>query len=212
MCVRLQNDFTLKCKPLNLNDLFTSYIADVTTQYSFNRDFQYLLDANFQSPFIRAIRGFKDIAQPCTQFPWLGKLLSGLPEWLVRYLQPAMGAVQDFQEDMRVLIKEAQDDVRTKKHTGLDKTIMHGILMSGIPEAELGVERLKDQAAGLVGAGIASAQWTLTIACYHIIHDRVIWSALRKELEEAMPDANKPLSLVQLEKLPYLAACVEEGQ
>jgi cytochrome P450 len=211
MCARLRDDFSGEPRVLNLNNLFTSYIADVTTQYSFDRDFKYLADANFESPFIKAIRGFKDIAQPCTQFPWLGQILSYIPERIVRLLQPAMGSVQHFQEDMRQLVREARGDVKEKKCGFADKTIMHGILTSSIPEVELGVERLKDQATGLIGAGIASAQWTLSIACYHIINDAVILTKLRKELVEAMPDPDVALSLVQLEKLPYLSACVEEG-
>ncbi|KAF2034988.1 cytochrome protein [Setomelanomma holmii] len=211
MCTRLDCDFAGYRKVLNLNNLFTSYIADVTTQYSFNRDFMYLSDENFKSPFVQAIRGFKDIAQPCTQCPWLGQLLSFIPERVAVYLQPAMASVQQFQHDMRHLVREAQNDVKENKSQFADKTIMHGILTSGILEAELTVERLKDQATGLIGAGIASAQWTLTIACYHIIHDRGIWAVLRKELVEVMPDANVAPPLVQLEKLPYLSACVEEA-
>lgn len=88
---------------------------------------------------------------------------------------------------------------------------MHGILSSTLPASEKCDEVLTDQAAGLVAAGIVSTRWTLTLACYHITSNQEVWTKLRKELEHAIPDPEKPLSLLQLEHLPYLNACVEEG-
>lgn len=93
-----------------------------------------------------------------------------------------------------------------------DKTIMHGILRSGLPARELQVERLKDHAAALLGGGVASMVWTLSLACYHIIQDRKIHSKLRAELDEAMPDPTIPIPLAKLERLPYLMACIDEGR
>ncbi|KAF2110249.1 cytochrome protein [Lophiotrema nucula] len=211
MCRRLQESFKREDKPVNLSNMFTSYIADVTTMYSFNRNFDYLGDKNFESPFVQAIKGFKDIAHPCTQFPWLGWFMQQLPEAVVRYLQPPMLSVQDFQRSMRLLIRDAQNDVRNGSNFDANRTVMHGILTSNLPEEELSIDKLQDHAAGLIGAGIASPQLTLTTACYHIISDHAIRAALRKELEEAMPDPDSPLPLAQLEKLPYLGACIEEA-
>jgi cytochrome P450 len=217
MCDRLTQDFMGRNRPLTLDNLFTSYIADVTTQYSFDRDFNWLSHPEFESPFIKSIRGFKDIAHPFTQFPWLGRIMAAMPHWVVRVLQPSMASVLDFQEEMRRMIREAQNDVKkwdSGKERGpkADRTIMHGILRSGLPEEELQMEILKDQAVGLMGAGIASAQWTLTIAFFYIVNDRDVYAKLKHELMSAMPDPGAPGSLEGvLEKLPYLAACVEEG-
>jgi cytochrome P450 len=211
MSWRIRNDYSGKRKPLILNNLFISYIADVTTQYSFNRDFKYLEDPNFQSTFIRAITGFKELAPACAQFPWLGWLLDKLPDPLVRCLKPSMRSVQDLQKVLRVLCAEAQEDINQGKAATLDSTAIHGILRSNLPGMELGVGRLKDQAAGLISAAVASAHWTLSIACYHIISDKHIWKRLRTELEDAIPEASHPASLTELESLPYLNACIYEG-
>ncbi|KAK4156107.1 cytochrome P450 [Chaetomidium leptoderma] len=212
MCGRLARDFAEQGRPVTLDNLFASYVADVTTKYSFDRDFDWLAHANFESPFVKAIRSFKDIAHPCTQFPWLARALAAIPHPLVRVLQPSMSCVLDFQDEMRRLIRHAQEDLQEKKYHQADKTLIHGILHSGLPQAELHMELLKDHAVSLVGAGIASAQWTLVIACFHIVSDGRIYARLKTELENALPDpeVSAPLDKV-LEKLPYLTACVEEA-
>jgi cytochrome P450 len=214
MCARLAQDFAGQGpdRPVTLDKLFASYVADVTTKYSFDQDFEWLAHTNFDSPFIQAIRSFKDIAHPCTQFPWLARALAAIPPSVVRILQPSMSCVLDFQEEMCRLIRRAQDELATKKSVDPGKTIVHGILRSGLPTEELRMEVLKDHAVSLVGAGIASTQWTLTIACFHIISDGRVHAKLKEELRNAMadPDVPAPLDAV-LEKLPYLTACVEEG-
>jgi cytochrome P450 len=212
MGARLAQDFAGRSRPVTLDNLFASYVADVTTQYSFDRDFDWLAHAEFHSPFVQAIRNFKDMAHPCTQFPWLARALAAIPHPLVRILQPSVSCVLDFQEDMRRLILRAQEEVGAKKDTDADTTIIHGILRSELPKEELGMELLKDHAVSLIGAGIASAQWTLTIACFHIISDRRVYAKLKTELGDAMPDPDLPAPFdTVLEKLPYLTACVEEG-
>lgn len=222
MCSRLARDFVggdSGKKPVSLDNMFASYIADVTTQYSFDRDFDWLGHKDFESPFLKVIRGFKDIAHPCTQFPSLARVMTAVMKLMIKLAPPSMSLVLEFQEDMRKMVIGAQEDLKSREKGDLagdettDKTIVHGILKSGLPEEELDLDLLKDHAVSLIGAGIASAQWTLTVAFFHIIADRQVYETLRKELDEAIPDPNDPPSLEGvLEKLPYLMACVEEGK
>ncbi|KAI0601370.1 cytochrome P450 [Biscogniauxia sp. FL1348] len=216
MCARLSDDFVDRGKPVTLNNMFTSYIADVTTQFAFDRDFGYLGDPNFDSPFVKAFRGFKNIAHPFGQFPWLARLMSCIPDPLVHILQPSMAAVLEFKDNLRCLIREAQEELSTGKdfhqQSPSDKTIIHGILNSNLSEDEMSMNVLQDQAVGLIGAGIASSQWTMVIAAFHIISDRDIYLKLKQELKTTIPDPNEPVSLdKELEKSPYLVACVEEA-
>ena len=91
-------------------------------------------------------------------------------------------------------------------------TIFDGILRSDLPPRELDVERLKDEAVSIIGAGIASTEWTSTLACFHIINNPKILCRLKSELTAAIPDPHQPLPLTELEKLPYLMACIVESQ
>lgn len=215
MCLRLEKDFMRAKRAVSLDNMFASYIADVTTQYSFDRDFDWLGDPDFDNPFLGVIRGFKDIGHPCTQFPLMARVMTTVMKLMIRLAPPSMSLVLGFQDDMRKMVIGAQQDLKDREKLSgdetTDKTIVHGILRSDLPPEELELDLLKDHAVSLIGAGIASAQWTLTVAMYHIIADRTVYDTLRRELEDAMPDAQiAPLG--DLEKLPYLMACVEEGK
>ena len=104
---------------------------------------------------------------------------------------------------------------KVKKANGKDNdspvTIFDGVLQSRLPPHELSNIRLKDEAVSIIGAGIASAEWTATIACFHIIDNPQILGKLKEELKASIPDVQKLPSLVELERLPYLMACVEES-
>ena len=113
---------------------------------------------------------------------------------------------------MRNLIRGAQRDSERGTEGSPQETIFDGILRSSLPPHELSVERLKDEAVSIIGAGIASAEWTSTLACFHIINDHQILKRLKGELKDAIPDPDNLPSLIELEKLPYLMACVEESR
>ncbi|KAI1165158.1 cytochrome P450 [Nemania serpens] len=211
---RLSREFMDRGRHIILDHVFTSYAADVVTLYAFGRDFGYVDDPDFESPFVKAIRGFKSIAQPFAQFPWLARLLNGIPNCLIDFVQPSLSAVLEFKLYLDSLIQDVrQEFISTagKPHSS-QKTIIHGIFSSDLPREELSPDVLRDQAVGLIGAGIASSQWTLVIAFFHIIRNKDIYIKLKEELSFAVPDPDQPVSLDKvLEKCPYLMACVEEA-
>jgi cytochrome P450 len=133
-----------------------------------------------------------------------------LPEYLVAFFMPATEGLQEFQDAMKTIIRHAKQDVAGAHHEP-SITVMHGILTSELPPSEKSERVLVDQAAGLVAAGIVSTRWTLTLACYHLVSQKDIWETLRRELEQANPSPDESIALSQLEQLPYLTACVEEG-
>ena len=85
------------------------------------------------------------------------------------------------------------------------------ILGSNLPPQEKTVTRLQHEAVNVVGAAIETSKTTLSVACFHILHDPEILRRLTTELREAsFSDPEKP-TWSQLEKLPYLTAVIEEG-
>ncbi|GAP91778.1 putative cytochrome P450 [Rosellinia necatrix] len=214
MCDRLSDDFLDRDRYINLGDMFTSYVADITTLYAFDRDFRYLEDPDFVPPFVKAIRGFKSIAQPFAQFPWLAKLMSMMPDSVVCFLQPSMSVILAFKDHIDSLIRDARHEflMAAEKPRSSRRTIIHGVLGSNLPQEELSSTILRDQAVGLIGAGIASSQWTLVIAFFHIIENKDIYKMLKEELVSAIPDPNQAVDLdKKLEKCRFLTACVEEA-
>lgn len=90
-------------------------------------------------------------------------------------------------------------------------TIFAELLDSDLPPQEKSVARLGDEAQLMLGAGIETVTWSLSVATFHIINNPGIFAKLRAELKEALPRADTPLDWQKLEKLPYLSACVQEG-
>lgn len=111
---------------------------------------------------------------------------------------------------MRSLIRGAQHDRERSKDNKSEGTIFNELLQSNLPPQELSMERLKDEAVSIIGAGIESSKWACTVACFHIISHPTIQRRLGQELTAAIPDPQSMPSLSKLEQLPYLTACVEE--
>lgn len=65
---------------------------------------------------------------------------------------------------------------------------------------------------GLLAAGIQRTKTALAVISFHILENPAIYQQLRAELYEAIPDAWDVPSSVELERLPYLSSCIEEGK
>ena len=68
-----------------------------------------------------------------------------------------------------------------------------------------------DEAQLMIGAGLETTAWAFTTTNYHLISNPLMLKKLRAELEEQIPDPTATVDLVDLERLPYLSACIQEG-
>lgn len=74
------------------------------------------------------------------------------------------------------------------------------------------VNEMAEQAFTICVAASDTTGNALTVATYHAIQNPMIFKALASELREAFPNRNRPLSYVELEKLPYLTGVIKEAQ
>lgn len=65
---------------------------------------------------------------------------------------------------------------------------------------------------GSIFAGTDTTAATLTCSSWAIFSNKAIYDRLHQELKEAWPDRSQRIELSQLEKLPYLSACVKVKQ
>jgi cytochrome P450 len=84
-------------------------------------------------------------------------------------------------------------------------------LKSNLPPEEKSLDRLGDEAQLMIGAGLETTARCLGTASFHIINNLSLSSKLRKELDEAIPDPGTIPDATELEKLPYLSACIQEA-
>jgi cytochrome P450 len=66
---------------------------------------------------------------------------------------------------------------------------------------------LKDEVYSILASAADTTGNAMTVACYKVIGNQEIYSALRKELHAAFPDPDAKLNFVTLERLPYLVRC-----
>jgi len=116
-----------------------------------------------------------------------------------------------YKNAIKQQIKEIQNNVSSGKDDRSDGTIFTELLNSNLPPAELTLERLTDEAGGVVGAGIETTKWACVVTCFHIINNPCVRDRLFQDLIMAIPDPRMPLVLSKLEQVPFLVACIEEG-
>lgn len=107
----------------------------------------------------------------------------------------------------RTILAEKSVD---KKSTP-NPTIFHEILRSDLAREDKTQQRLTDEAVVVVGAGIETTGYALTVGTFHVANTPHIYKRLHEELFQAFPDGNSIPSLLELEKLPYLKACIQES-
>lgn len=63
-----------------------------------------------------------------------------------------------------------------------------------------------------MAAGVETTAFALTVGIFHIVNTPSIYRQLKDELQNAFPDGETTIpSLLALEKLPYLKACIQES-
>jgi len=73
------------------------------------------------------------------------------------------------------------------------------------------LERLADEGQTVIAAGQQTTAHFLKTVSYHILANEGVYSRLKAELKEAIPNPASIPPLAQLERLPYLHAVVLEG-
>jgi cytochrome P450 len=91
------------------------------------------------------------------------------------------------------------------------RTIIHELLGSGLPDAEKDDHILSQQAQVLVAAGSVTTTTFLKSVIYFILTDAEVLRRLKTELKSAIPDPSEIPPLHKLERLPYLSAVIKEG-
>lgn len=113
-------------------------------------------------------------------------------------------------------------DAKQRKEKGLTfinneakmkcETLFDHIVNSELPDSELSVDRLASEAQVIMGAGTVTTARTMDFLAVRILLDDSICQRLREELREPMKDFPERIPpYAELEKLPWLQACIKEA-
>lgn len=109
--------------------------------------------------------------------------------------------------------KQLGGSLSMKKGSLRAPTVFDHLVHSDLPPEELTVERLASEAQVLLGAGTVTTAQSLNHLVVHILLHSRVETRLRQELAAATYASTTGSwpPLRELEKLPYLQACIKEG-
>ena len=151
-------------------------------------------------------------------FPTIARLILALPPWITNFVplyQRATSFIGTAARITRVAMDEAIHD--TGKWPRVEEvpqtTIVHSMMESdSMPEHEKTFKRMSAEVATLLAGGMDTTSRSLCMTTYHILKNPHIYKRVMKEIRTVFPTPQSPLPTVQeIEKLPYLTACIYEG-
>jgi len=183
----------------------------VITEYSFGLSYNHLKSPGCKENFHDAFMAVSEFGHVALQFPVVHPILNMLPDSINEKMNPRLSKLLKLQRDLRTIISRIASGGDQLHKQPSHPTIFHEVLQSDLPPQEKALRRLGDEAQTIIGAGLVTTAWALSTASFHIINQPRVYQRLRDELCEAIPDPLAPTDWLQLEKLPYLTACIREG-
>lgn len=227
-CARI-DAFAASGQPMPLNLAYRCLTTDVVTLYGLNKSWDYLDSEDFSPRWHETIRATATMGHLIKQANWILPLVRALPNAVMRVLSPDMMLILEWQKvcittiyfcianDQQSLLQHIQK-VIDDRASGLDKhdpalprTIFHSLLDSDLPLGELTKERLAQEAQVILGAGADTTAHAMVTITFFILSSQEVLGKLKREVLDAFPDGFETITLPAVEKLPYLAACIQEG-
>ncbi|KAG4444137.1 hypothetical protein IFR05_000366 [Cadophora sp. M221] len=196
-------------EPVNLNIVFSAFTSDIIIEYAFGESQHYLDREDFNLDFFLMMDSIHHIGAAAKQFGWLLPVVLSIPEFITTRVDRGMAAFAKMQNTCKTKIRQIISETQTGKHKEREKsipTIFHDILSSNLPEWEKSPDRLYQEGQTFIAAGTETTAWCLTVITFYLLSNPSILAPLRAELIAA-----KARSSVELERLPYLSAVIQEG-
>ena len=95
ICLRLQDEYAGKGRPLVLNDVFAALAADVVIALAFGDEPTVCVSENWKTPFTSAMDNLVASTHVNTQFPFMVPLTNAIPESILMK-SPAIRPVLEF--------------------------------------------------------------------------------------------------------------------
>ncbi|SCV58246.1 related to cytochrome P450 CYP3/CYP5/CYP6/CYP9 subfamilies [Fusarium fujikuroi] len=204
-------EFAQSGAPLKLDDAYAALTNDIVEDYAFGKSENRLQAADFDPSFRDAMLQGGKAGHVLKHFPWLMDMLRKLPNSMLLKLSPAMGAYSQLQTSVKKQVADITQAHQMHAYDKTRRTIFHEILNSKLSDYDKSTDRLWQEGEVVVAAGTITTAWALGVSTYFVLATPDILSRLKDELEAAIPDPSQPLSLLVLERLPFLTGVVQEG-
>jgi len=185
---------------IRLDVAFMALTMDIICTYSFAADMNYLDEPDFKLDWKQTIIGAFEGGALGRQFPFMLPLMKRLPISVVETLNPTVGYLFRWHAKVRAQVEPILNGKQVE-----GRTIFHALRDCDLPPEEKTLQRLCDEGEILVGAGSETTAQTLARMFFYLAGDgKRLLGRLRRELDEAAPDAARIPSWGELQRLPYL--------
>ena len=187
---------------VSLDDLFAALTADVISHYAYGESLGFLDTKDLKNEFRDAVASAGFLCH-FARFFFIVQMVADAVPGLVEWLQPSSKGLWEAKRMIEQMAKSALEKDRGKDANS-KKTIFDALCGESVRPEERTVPRVRDEAMVVFGAGTETTARVLTTASYYLYRDAPRLEKLRAELKTVMPDSTGPVSLAQLESLPYL--------
>ncbi|KAF5844026.1 hypothetical protein GGP41_009352 [Bipolaris sorokiniana] len=208
---RFATEYAGTGKVVNFNDVWSSMTMDTVTGLAFGRSTSCTAAADFESPLALGVQALAWYGHWNAHFKIINDVMNAIPTSVMLLLMPHVKPIVEFTTSIRNQVAAIVDGRDVKELDVNHPTIFHDILSSSLPESDKSVGRLTQEASSVVGAGMETTKWALTVGSFHLLDNSAVLAKLKAELSEAMPDPSVILPYSDLEKLPYLGAVIHES-
>lgn len=215
---RLSTEYAGQSRVLDVGEMFSCLAVDIVTELCFRRCTNCTEAPNFNAPLVNTVINNIWLSHWNAHFRFLISWIERLPEIFIVTLIPLVKPILDLRISINQQVGEILSGINkasigTKESRRSDHdTIFDEMLASKLPTNELSFDRLSQEAMALTTAGVETVKATITFAVFHSLENPAIEDRLKAELLEAIPDPTIIPPWVELEKLPYLTAVINESK
>lgn len=212
---RLSTEYAGTDRVLNVGDMFSSLAVDIVTELAFRRCTDCTLAPDFKAPLVGVTANTLWVSHWNAHFRFLNQWVEWLPPNLVSALVPLYKPIFDLRASISDQVSKITAGVKAGAkdvEAASQATIFNDILASHLPPHELSHDRLSQEAFAITSAGMETVKGTMTMALFQVLDKPALRVRIKAELAEAMPDPSVILPWVELEKLPYLSAIINESE
>ncbi|RDL40615.1 Cytochrome P450 [Venustampulla echinocandica] len=213
LCERIDQYRKADLGAMPMRIVYMCLTTDVITSFALNYSWNHLDSPDFNPWWWHTTQNTAAMSKWTKQFPWLLPIFKSLPDVIVGTLNPALVLVLHMQRKIKNIVEDILEENRKQDPTELEapRTIFHQLLDSDMPPKEKQLENLWQEGQNVLGAGADTVALVLTLTTYYLLENPSKLLKLKNELKAASKDKDSPLSLVELQSLPYLTGVVLEG-
>ncbi|KAH0437675.1 cytochrome P450 [Colletotrichum camelliae] len=199
---------------IQLDHAFSAVAGDLAAQFACGESPELIEDPAFNPDWHTTLTGILTMVPYVRNFPWINDIMRLVPVWILKALNPQLAGIRIFHlfSEGRIETIKREMNGHGKDDEDTKSSIFHHILRSDLPETEKATDRLNREAFALLAAGTITTSSTMTLITYFVLENPNIEKRLRQDLQQVTACYPETVPRwADLEKVPFLTACIKEG-